>query len=189
MRIKHLKVCTLMKNLSLQAPLLLLRCFRVGAFGKCGGDSGAAFGHQLLGIEAAFAGPDGFVDGERDASGSYVVCGTRHGPERAVDGDWHNRQLEFAGKHERAAFERNEASVPGARAFGEDDHTHAVLQPFLRLFYRGLDAVYGAVVDETYPALRQANPTRGIFSRLFFISHLKLWLRYPRIAQMSKAPW
>ena len=91
MRIKHLKVRTLMKNLSLQAPLLLLRCFRVGAFGKCGGDSGAAFGHQLLGIEAAFAGPDGFVDGERDASGSYVVCGTRHGPERAVDGDWHNR--------------------------------------------------------------------------------------------------
>lgn len=29
------------------------------------------------------------------------------------------------------------------------------------------------------PAAMQARPTNGMFLRLFFIIHLKLWLRYP----------
>lgn len=73
--------------------------------------------------------------------------------ERAVDGDRYDRKLELSCKHECSSFERGQTPVPAARAFGEDDYAHAVVQAFLRFCYCLLDAVNGGVVNEDVSGL------------------------------------
>ncbi len=96
--------------------------------GECGEDGGAGGIHDGGEVVAVGRGFDGAVDGEADVAGTRDDGGARHYAEGTVDGDRYDGEAEFDGEGVCPALEAADGSCARARAFGEDDDGHALVE-------------------------------------------------------------
>ena len=119
---------------------------------------------------------DGLVDSETEGMPCYPLHITHAGldVERAIDGEWHDGQLQFVCQHESTTFENTHVTGEGAGPFWKDHQRHAITESGTCLVVGFLDFSRTTFIYKYLMRILASNTHKRYLSQLSFHHPLEI---------------